>query len=38
MAAMGEIKRRESYEADQIKGSRYVSTLVIASAIIVAVR
>jgi hypothetical protein len=30
---MGEMKRRDAYESDQIKGSRYVSTLVIASAI-----
>jgi len=36
--AMGEMKRREAFESDQIKCSRYVSTLVIASAIIVAVR
>jgi len=36
--AMGEMKRREAFESDQIKGSRYVSTLVKASAIIVAVR
>jgi hypothetical protein len=36
--AMGEMKRREAFESDQIKNSRYVSTLVIASAIIVAVR
>jgi hypothetical protein len=36
--AMGEMKRREAYESDQIKGSRYISTLVIASAIIAAVR
>jgi hypothetical protein len=32
---MGEMRRRE--ESDQNKGSRYLSTLVIASAIIVAV-
>jgi hypothetical protein len=35
---MGEMKRREAYESDQVKGSRYVSTLVIASTVIVAVR
>lgn len=35
---MGEMKRREAYEADQRDGSRYVSTLVIAAAIIAAVR
>jgi hypothetical protein len=35
---MGEMRRRNAYEADQSKGSRFVSTLVIASAIIVAVR
>jgi hypothetical protein len=35
---MGELRRREVYESDQIKGSRYVSTLVISAAIIVAVR
>lgn len=35
---MGEMKRREAHEADQRTGSRYVSTLVIAAAIITAVR
>lgn len=35
---MGEMKRRESHEATQRDGSRYASTLVIASAIIAAVR
>jgi hypothetical protein len=35
---MGEMKRREAREADQRDGSRYVSTLVIAAAIIAAVR
>jgi hypothetical protein len=35
---MGEMRRRNAYEAEQSTGSRYVSTLVIASAIIVAVR
>ena len=34
----GEMKRREAYENDQRTGSRYVSTLVIAAAIIAAVR
>jgi len=35
---MGEMKRRDAREADQRDGSRYVSTLVIAAAIIAAVR
>ena len=35
---MGEMKRREAYESQQRTGSRYISTLVIASAIIAAVR
>jgi hypothetical protein len=35
---MGKMRRANSYEADQSTGSRYISTLVIASAIIVAVR
>jgi hypothetical protein len=35
---MGEMRRRDAYESDQIKVSRFVSTLVIASAIIVAIR
>ena len=33
----GEIRRRNAYEGEQATGSRYVSRLVIASAIIVAV-
>jgi hypothetical protein len=35
---MGEMKRRDAREADQRDGSRFVSTLVIAAAIIAAVR
>jgi len=35
---MGEMKRRDGFERGQNTDSRYVSTLVIASAIIVAVR
>jgi hypothetical protein len=35
---MGEIRRREAQEADQRDASRFVSTLVIAAAIIAAVR
>ncbi len=35
---MGEMKRRDAPEADQRDGSRYVSTLLIAAAIIAAVR
>jgi hypothetical protein len=35
---MGEMKRAQDREADQATGSRYISTLVIASAIIVAIR
>jgi hypothetical protein len=35
---MGEMRRRDGYERDQDTGSRYVSTLVIASPIIMAVR
>jgi hypothetical protein len=35
---MGEMKRREAFEREQSIGSKYIPTLVIASAIIVAVR
>jgi hypothetical protein len=35
---MGEMRRANAREADQGTGSRYISTLVIAAAIIVAVR
>jgi hypothetical protein len=35
---MGEMRRANARESEQSTGSRYVSTLVIASAIIVAVR
>lgn len=35
---MGDMKRRNAYDGDQLTGSRYVSTLVIASTIIPAVR
>jgi hypothetical protein len=35
---VGEMKRRDAYELDQINGFRYVSTLVIAAAIIATVR
>jgi len=35
---MGEMRRRNALESEQSTGSRYISTLVIASAVIVAVR